>query len=705
MHAVVLRAAGDRAFCAGLDTKKPYGQPDDVWNHEDPGELLSPKWQQVWKPVVCAVHGICTAGAFYFVNESDIVICSDDATFFDSHVTYGLVSALEPVGLMRKIGLGETLRIALSGNDERVTAATALRIGLVTEVVARDELWARAHEIAAGIARKPTAATQGTVRAIWESLDRPYRAAMQQGLIYTRRRQPDRHRPRSPSRAPTGPSRGCADGAASCPRSAERIAQVLALDPAAPRARVRAARGTRGATSPRRPTRSRRCVEPGERVAVLLRNRPPQVGLVLGLLRAGACVVTDEPRARDRAGARRPRVARRRHDRRRDRRPRGARAEGALVRERRARRGRRHRRRAGRRRPTREPPPRRRGRDAHERHDRAAQAGAAHLRDVLARARRRQALRAQRRRRRAAAQRRHDRELADGAPRRAVPPPAVRERRPFVLPARTLPRRRVDRRGAPPPPAHREPRARRAAHGARRRPRPRRLRERALGHLAAPRRSRPTTPTRSSRSTACRCSIAYAATEFGGGVAGWNLADHEQYWATKRGSVGRAHPGCELRVVDAETGAPLGADEEGLLEVQGAPDGRRRGLDAHHRPRAHRRRRLRLDPRPRRPGDHPRRVQDPARRRARRARTRPARARRRGREPARRAARRGARRRGRAAARAPTRVGRRAARRGGQGARPLRAARRAAARRRRCRARRRARSTSRPCASCSEWRR
>jgi enoyl-CoA hydratase/carnithine racemase len=186
VHAVVLRAAGDRAFCAGLDTKAPYGQPDDVWNHEDPGELLSPKWQQVWKPVVCAVHGICTGGAFYFLNEADIVICSTDATFFDSHVTYGFVSALEPVGLMRKVGLAETLRIALSGNDERVTAETALRISLVTEVVPRDQLWERAHEIAAGIARKPTAATQGTVRAIWESLDRPYRAAMQQGLIYTR---------------------------------------------------------------------------------------------------------------------------------------------------------------------------------------------------------------------------------------------------------------------------------------------------------------------------------------------------------------------------------------------------------------------------------------------------------------------------------------------------------------------------------------
>lgn len=186
VNAVVLRAAGERAFCAGLDTKSSYGQPDDVWNHEDPGELLSPKWQKVWKPVVCAVQGICTAGALYFVNEADIVICSSDATFFDSHVTAGMVSALEPIGLMRKIGLGETLRMALLGNDERVGADTALRIGIVTEVVERAALWDRAHELAAQIAAKPSAATQGTVRAIWESLDRPYRAAMEQGLIYTR---------------------------------------------------------------------------------------------------------------------------------------------------------------------------------------------------------------------------------------------------------------------------------------------------------------------------------------------------------------------------------------------------------------------------------------------------------------------------------------------------------------------------------------
>jgi enoyl-CoA hydratase/carnithine racemase len=186
VHAVVLRAAGNRAFSAGLDITTPYGQPENIWNHEDPGEALSPKWQKMWKPVVCAVQGMCTAGAFYFINESDVVICSDEATFFDSHVSAGLVCALEPIGLMRRIGLGDTLRIALMGNDERVSADTALRIGLVTEVVAAERLWNRAHEIAATIAAKPPSATQGTVKAIWESLDKPYRAALEQGLIYTR---------------------------------------------------------------------------------------------------------------------------------------------------------------------------------------------------------------------------------------------------------------------------------------------------------------------------------------------------------------------------------------------------------------------------------------------------------------------------------------------------------------------------------------
>ncbi|RAV14628.1 long-chain fatty acid--CoA ligase [Mycolicibacterium sp. GF69] len=59
----------------------------------------------------------------------------------------------------------------------------------------------------------------------------------------------------------------------------------------------------------------------------------------------------------------------------------------------------------------------------------------------------------------------------------------------------------------------------------------------------------------------------YAATEFGGGVAGWTLPDYEKHWQEKRGSVGRASLGAQLRVV-GDDGQPLGVDEVGLLEVK-----------------------------------------------------------------------------------------------------------------------------------------
>src|SRR5690606_14747160 len=119
----------------------------------DPGALLGPKLHhRVWKPVVAAVHGMAAGGGQYFLNEADIVICSDDATFFDPHASVGIVSALEPIGMLaRGVNIGEVLRWALMGNEERITAETALRIGIVSEVVPRDRLRGRAREIAATI--------------------------------------------------------------------------------------------------------------------------------------------------------------------------------------------------------------------------------------------------------------------------------------------------------------------------------------------------------------------------------------------------------------------------------------------------------------------------------------------------------------------------------------------------------------------------
>ncbi len=189
IHVAVLRAAGDRAFCTGVDVKGDgrWFFRSNIWNTFDPGTVVSPKiTHRCWKPVVTAVNGLAAGGAQYLLNESDIIICSQDAAFFDPHANASIVSALEPIGMLhRGIPLGEVLRWALMGTEERISADTALRIGLVSEVVSREDLWARAREIATSIAARSPQAIQGTVRAIWESLDMTRSTALQNGMAYT----------------------------------------------------------------------------------------------------------------------------------------------------------------------------------------------------------------------------------------------------------------------------------------------------------------------------------------------------------------------------------------------------------------------------------------------------------------------------------------------------------------------------------------
>jgi enoyl-CoA hydratase/carnithine racemase len=185
VRVVVLRARGDRAFSTGLDRVEGFQYSDNVWNKSSPAQSLSPKHHLVWKPLVCAVNGICGGGAYYWLNDADIVIAAEDAAFFDPHVDFGLTAGSEPIGLARRIPIGEVMRIFLVGLEERMSAQRAREIGLVSEVVPADQLWARAVEIAAKIARKPPAAVQGTVRAVWESFDLGRTAALERALMYT----------------------------------------------------------------------------------------------------------------------------------------------------------------------------------------------------------------------------------------------------------------------------------------------------------------------------------------------------------------------------------------------------------------------------------------------------------------------------------------------------------------------------------------
>jgi enoyl-CoA hydratase/carnithine racemase len=186
VRVVVLRAAGGRAFSTGVDRKEGRTRHPNPWSADDPGFFLGAKQNRVWKPLLCAVNGMCAGGAFYWINEADVVICSADATFFDPHTTYGMLSALEPAGLARRIPLGEAMRIALFGLDERMGAERAYSIGLVSEIVAggEAELWHRAQVLARRLADKPPLAVQGTVKAVWDSLSMSPQAAREVPLVY-----------------------------------------------------------------------------------------------------------------------------------------------------------------------------------------------------------------------------------------------------------------------------------------------------------------------------------------------------------------------------------------------------------------------------------------------------------------------------------------------------------------------------------------
>jgi enoyl-CoA hydratase/carnithine racemase len=184
IHAVVLRANGERAFSTGVDRKEGRDRHPNPFSEDDPGLFLGAKQNRVWKPLVCALHGMVAGGAFYWVNEADVIICADDTTFFDPHTTYGMASALEPAALLRRMPLGEVLRIALFGLDERMSASRALQVGLVSEVVPRASLFERADALATRLAEKPPLAVQATVKAIWDSLSMSPEAARHVPLLY-----------------------------------------------------------------------------------------------------------------------------------------------------------------------------------------------------------------------------------------------------------------------------------------------------------------------------------------------------------------------------------------------------------------------------------------------------------------------------------------------------------------------------------------
>jgi enoyl-CoA hydratase len=173
---VIVQTGDGRAFQTGADVKEVASDEQGMERYSSDMlglDLHFTAWHQnVGKPVIAAINGICAGGGLHFVADADIVIAASDAEFFDPHVTVGQVTAIEVIGLAKKMPFEAVMRMALVGAYERMSAQRAFQLGMVSQVVDPPErLREEAQQLAETIARNSPAALRATKKALWTALE------------------------------------------------------------------------------------------------------------------------------------------------------------------------------------------------------------------------------------------------------------------------------------------------------------------------------------------------------------------------------------------------------------------------------------------------------------------------------------------------------------------------------------------------------
>jgi enoyl-CoA hydratase/carnithine racemase len=154
VRVLVLRGAGERAFCAGADIKEFRAVAAPIeYRQSRVYEHWVSSLDRVRKPVIASIHGFCLGGGLEIALACDIRIASDDAQLGLPEVSQGTMpGAGGSQRLPRTVGLGRALDMVLSG--ERISAQEAHRIGLVSRLTPRDKLHAETERLAELIASR-----------------------------------------------------------------------------------------------------------------------------------------------------------------------------------------------------------------------------------------------------------------------------------------------------------------------------------------------------------------------------------------------------------------------------------------------------------------------------------------------------------------------------------------------------------------------
>ena len=183
VRVMLLRGAGERAFCAGADLTEFGTAPSqaiarrvrferDVWG----------LWASLSKPLVCALHGFVMGSGGEMALLCDFRIAAEDAVFALPEVALGMIPAAGGTQtLPRVVGIGHALDLLLTAR--RIDAAEALEWGLVSQVVPRSQLLEEARTLARHLASLEPRALAALKQAVQQGVELP----LAEGLALERR--------------------------------------------------------------------------------------------------------------------------------------------------------------------------------------------------------------------------------------------------------------------------------------------------------------------------------------------------------------------------------------------------------------------------------------------------------------------------------------------------------------------------------------
>lgn len=172
MRVAVLTGVGEKSFSTGMDlVATAKGENQFEGGRPVPFGGFT-KRMPIYKPIIAAINGFCLAGGMELALTCDIRICTPDARFGLPEVRWAIMPGAGGTQRMpRAIPQAWANYLILTG--EQMDAETAMRVGLISHIVPRDELMAKAYQIAGVICERGPLAVRAAKEAIQRGMDMP----------------------------------------------------------------------------------------------------------------------------------------------------------------------------------------------------------------------------------------------------------------------------------------------------------------------------------------------------------------------------------------------------------------------------------------------------------------------------------------------------------------------------------------------------